>query len=70
MATLYPSLLETTRRNGGSWQELQTVELLHRELAQQFSVFHSLDWFCDFATAERHGELDVVVMSPSGDLVV
>lgn len=70
MALICPDADQNWNTNGGIWLEKQILQLLGDSLPEPFVVFHSLDWSSQFPSGERHGELDIVVMSPAGDLVV
>lgn len=70
MAKLFPSLSTLTATSAGMAAELDVLRRLANGLSDAFAVFHSVDWSAGMADAERHGEVDVVVVNQAGDLVL
>lgn len=70
MATLFPTLPSGPSLTPGLAAELDVVQRLATGLSDAFSVFHGVDWSAGAAAAERHGEVDVVVVNQAGDLLL
>lgn len=73
MAQLFPSDaldFPPVRADGGVYRELDVLRLLQRELDATYCVFHGVDWYAVYNGRDTHGEIDVVVMGPSGNLLL
>ena len=73
MAQLFPSDaldFPPVRADGGVYRELDVLRLLQRELDATYCVFHEVDWYAVYNGRDTHGEIDVVVMGPSGNLLL
>lgn len=70
MATLTPSQLPNLREDGGLFRELDVLERLRVGLSDGFEIFHEVWWHSVHEGKDRHGEIDIVVLSPSGDLLL
>ena len=70
MAKLTPSQLPNLREDGGLFRELDVLERLHFGLSDGFEIFHEVTWHTVHEGNDRHGEIDVVVLSPSGNVLL
>jgi Holliday junction resolvase-like predicted endonuclease len=70
MALLHPEITTDIRQDFGLFRELAVIERLQASLPASFEIFHSVSWFTVSQTHEQHGEIDIVVMSPSGSLLL
>lgn len=70
MAQLTPSQLPSLRTDGGLFRELDVLERLRLGLPDAFEIFHEVTWHSVHEGVDRHGEVDIVVLSPSGDLLL
>ena len=71
MARLFPSqhLASSAKLTPGQWVEHDVVQQLARKLPDGFALYHSVDFsFVD--DHQRYGEVDAVVMSPLGHLLL
>lgn len=69
MAQLHPDLLPRIHTLGEA-AEVDVVRRLGEGLPDGFHVFHSVEWSRGAGSDERHGEVDVVVVNPAGDLML
>lgn len=70
MAILHPETFDLLRQDAGLYRELDVIERLEQYLPANYEVFHSVTWFSVHNTHDHHGEIDVVVMSPEGNLLL
>ncbi len=70
MARIFPPVLERSAISAGAAAEIDVLRRLEAGLSNAFSIFHSVDWSSGYAGTERHGEVDVVVVNQSGDLLL
>lgn len=70
MAVLHPSTSFAAGNEGGYFRELDVLERLRQSLPDSYEIFHHLDWQTIYQNQDRHGELDVVVMAPNGNLLL
>lgn len=70
MATLHPETFDLLRQDAGLYRELDVMERLKQSIPDSYEVFHSVSWFSVHNTHDHHGEIDVVVMSPEGNLLL
>lgn len=68
MAELHPSLPDA--HSFGQHREIQMLLLLANSLPAAFLIFHGLHWSSIHEGSQRYGEFDVVVLAPTGHLVV
>ena len=66
MATVIPSYTNTSAHDG----ERQTLEQLRCELPDDYVVFHNIDWMHRGTHKFENGEIDFIVMAPSGKLLL
>lgn len=70
MAILHPENFDLLRQDAGLYRELDVIVRLEQYLPANYEVFHSVTWFSVHNTHDHHGEIDVVVMSPEGNLLL
>lgn len=70
MATLTPSQLPNLREDGGLYRELDVLECLKVGLPEGFEIFHEVWWHSVHQGTDRHGEVDIVVLAPSGNMLL
>jgi hypothetical protein len=70
MALLTPAPFTSLRQQAGHYRELDVVERLHLALGEDYEIFHSLTWHAIGNGAEHRGELDVVVLAPTGNILI
>lgn len=69
MAQISPSLLKH-RADAGLARELAVLEDLQQCLPDGFEIFHSVGWHSLLDGADRHGEIDLVVLAPCGNILL
>lgn len=70
MAKLCPSLPPRSAMNAGDYAEVALLQTLERGLSEAFTLFHSVDWSRGTGSEEQHGEIDIVVVHQSGDVLL
>ena len=70
MAILHPETFDLLRQDAGLYRELDVMERLKQSIPDSYEVFHSVSWFSVHNSHDHHGEIDVVVMSPEGNLLL
>jgi hypothetical protein len=70
MARLCPALPLRAALTAGEYAELELLETLERGLSGAYTLFHSVDWAQSPADRERRGEIDIVVVNQSGDVLL
>ncbi len=70
MAILTPSYCANLRHDGGLQRELDVLERLTEGLPDAFEIFHEVTWHSIMNGEDRHGEIDIVVLSPNGNLLL
>ena len=70
MARLCPSLPPRPAMSAGDYAELALLHTLERGLPDAYTLFHSVDWSKGTGTHEQHGEIDIVVINQSGDVLL
>lgn len=70
MATLIPSQLPSLREDGGLFRELDVLERLRLGLPDGFEIFHEVTWHTIHEGIDRHGEIDIVVLAPNGNVLL
>ena len=70
MAALIPSVSAALRHDGGLYRELDIVNQLVAALPDGFEVFHGMTLHSVRDGHNYYGEIDVVVMAPSGALLL
>ena len=70
MARIHPDARTHGTANAATGPELDTLELLRRELPDDYTVFHSIRWSNAWRGIPVFGEIDFVVVNQSGDVLV
>ena len=72
MAILSPALdsLAVIRQDTGLYRELDVLERLQESLPAGYDIFHSVAWHSIENGQDRHGEIDIVVLGPTGHLLL
>lgn len=70
MAILNPSTLPSSRHSGGRYRELDTLRRLQESLPDGYEIFHNVSLSSMHDGLERYGEIDIIVMAPSGSLLL
>ena len=69
MAQLFPSL-SGVRTDLGLFRELDVLERLGASLPPTYSIFHSVAWHSLRHGDDHHGEIDIVILAPSGNILL
>ena len=69
MALLSPALPPLTP-SGGLHRELDVLWRLQSSLSEGYEVFHSVSWHSLHEGRDRHGEIDIVVLGPTGNVLL
>ena len=69
MAQLSPSL-NLIRQDAGLFRELDVLERLRDSLPDGYEIFHSVDWHSVHGGMDQHGEIDLVVLGPNGNILL
>ena len=70
MAKLNPGQLPSLREDGGLFRELDVLERLRIDLPDGYEIFHEVNWHSIHDGVDRHGEVDIVVLSPDGNVLL
>lgn len=70
MAVLNPSNAALLRQDHGLYREIDIVEGLAASLPDGFEVFHGMELHAVRSGRDHYGEIDIVVMAPSGALLL
>ncbi|QNA89309.1 ATP-binding domain-containing protein [Massilia sp. Dwa41.01b] len=70
MATLSPALFPPLRTDAGRYRELEVLERLRDYLPAGFEVFHNIALHTLRGGRDSYGEIDVIVLSPGGCLLL
>ena len=70
MAIVQPSLGELRAHSVGELREHQVLQRLQDGLPDSYQVLHGLDYASVRENKQTYGELDIVVMTPAGSLVI
>jgi thymidine kinase len=70
MAQLNPSQFPNLREDGGLFRELDVLERLRIGLPSGYDIFHEVTWHNVHEGIDRHGEIDIVVLSPTGSMLL
>lgn len=69
MARISPAL-GTFRHDLGLYRELDVLQRLEQSLPDDYEVFHSVAWQTSQGDESRCGEIDLVVLAPSGNMLL
>ena len=56
--------------NMGEYAELELLQTLERGLSDAYTLFHSVDWSRGTGEHEHHGEIDIVVVNQTGNVLL
>lgn len=70
MAQLWPSALPPLKQNGGLYRELDVLEKLRHSLSDGYEIFHSIGLHSVHENIDRFGEIDIVILGPSGNILL
>jgi superfamily I DNA/RNA helicase len=70
MALLHPAQLPHVKHTAGLYRELDVLERLQTSLPDGYDIFHSVALHNVHEGTDRHGEIDVVVVGPAGNLLL
>lgn len=70
MAKVIPAHWQSMEAIGAAQRELETLALLARELADDYTVFHGIHWTRVEHGSSFFGEIDFAIVSPGGRLLV
>lgn len=70
MALVNPNLLPPLRMDAGRYRELEVLERLRDYLPEGFEVFHNIALHTVQGGRDCYGEIDVIVLSPGGCLLL
>jgi hypothetical protein len=69
MAHLLPTIPIIPLRKGLQ-RELDVLERLQLSLSDGYQIFHSVSWHSLHKGSDRHGEIDLVVLAPNGNILL
>ena len=69
MAHLVPEL-SRPKYSTGLDRELDVLDRLKLSLPDGFHIFHSVTWHTLYQDRDKHGEIDIVVLSPTGNVLL
>ncbi|MFM2066414.1 MAG: hypothetical protein RLZZ584_1323, partial [Pseudomonadota bacterium] len=69
-ARVHPPLDRIRPTSAGAYAEREVLVALARGLDERFQLFHGVDWVVSGPAADRHGELDIVVVNDAGDVAL
>lgn len=70
MAHLIPSALLSLRQDGGRYRELDILNLLADALPEGYEIFHSIALHTVRDSTDHYGEIDIVVLGPTGNVLL
>lgn len=70
MALLIPSNRPSLRNDAGLFRELDVLDRLQQSLPDSYEIFHSVEWHSIHKGDDRHGEIDLVIMGPAGNIML
>jgi len=70
MALLIPSDRPALRTDSGLFREQEVLQRLEDSLPDGYEVFHSVSWHSVHEGNDRHGEIDVVILAPNGNMLL
>lgn len=70
MANLHPHFPVQAAKSTGAYRELEILNLLQSGLPPGFDLFHNLAWSAIYQDTQQIGETDIVVVAPSGHLLL
>lgn len=70
MALLTPSNRPSLRNDAGLFRELDVLDRLQQSLPDIYEIFHSIEWHSTHDGDDRHGEIDLVILGPTGSILL
>ena len=70
MALISPTYVPSIRLDGGWYREIDVLERLKTSLPDAFEIFHSVTWHTVHQGTDRHGEIDLVILGPTGNILL
>lgn len=70
VALISPAYIPSIRTDAGWYREIDVLDRLQQSLPDDFEIFHSVTWHSIHHGHDRHGEIDVVVLGPTGNLLL
>jgi hypothetical protein len=70
MAILTPSNRPSLRTDAGRFRELDVLDRLQQSLSDAYEIFHSIEWHSIHEGDDRHGEIDLVILGPTGNILL
>ena len=70
MAKIHPDTHFSPLKGAGAYRERDVIDRLDLAFSKDFDIFHNLDWSAMKAGNQAFGELDVVMVSPQGHIVL
>ena len=70
MALLTPSNRPSLRTDAGLYRELDVLDRLQQSLPDVYEIFHSIEWHSIDRGGDHHGEIDLVILGPAGNILL
>lgn len=70
MSRLFPDLTPSHKRSGGRFRELDVLARLRDSLPEGYDVYHSVALHTVTQSGDRYGEIDVLVLGPTGNILL
>lgn len=70
MALISPSYVPSIRHDAGWYREIDVLERLKDSLPDTYEIFHSVTWHTVHQGLDRHGEIDLVILGPTGNMLL
>ena len=70
MARIHPTTPLSGPLNSGDYRERDVLRILAAGLPDSFDVFHNLPWSSIHKDTQHFGELDLVIISPVGHILL
>ena len=70
MALISPSYVPSIRQDAGWYREIDVLDRLKDSLPDTYEIFHSVSWHSIQRGYDRRGEIDLVVLGPSGNVLL
>jgi hypothetical protein len=70
MAKMCPTIRARLASSAGLQAELDLLHTLERDLSDAYTLFHSVDCSRGAGEMEQHGEIDIVVINQSGEVLL
>lgn len=70
MDLLIPSNRPSLRTDAGLYRELDVLDRLQQSLPDAYEIFHSIEWHSIDRGGDHHGEIDLVILGPAGNILL